>query len=259
MTEALKGIGVLVTRPQHQAQRLCKLIEQHGGEAICAPAVEIRALRDTATLGRLATRLSEFEIAIFISTNAVSHGLDWLNNVEQAPQTLRLAAIGKGTAAELTRHGHVPTLVPKKGFNSEALLALDAMRDVANRKILIVRGEGGREHLAETLRQRGAIVEYAEVYTRVKPSQTLDQLLTPAQLNAVDVIVATSNEILNNLMAMARGEWKTKLLAAQLVVFSKRARQLARQLGFRRDAIVTAEATDEAIVTSITEWTEQQT
>lgn len=246
----LAGLGVLVTRPAHQAEGLCQLIEQAGGRALRFPVIEILPPRATAALHALIDDLDDFDIAVFISANAVQHGLAQVNERRSLPPDLRLAAIGKSTATALREAlGREPDICPSERFDSEALLALEAMQAVRGRRIVIFRGAGGREKLAETLRTRGATVVYADVYRRARPAADTG-ILRP---EAIDLVTATSGEGLANLLAMAgeAGEW---LRERPLVVVNARLAQVAQKLGFVRPAVVAAEASDTALLAAMAHW-----
>src|SRR3989344_4207532 len=91
----LQGVRVLVTRPAAQAQSLAQRIEQAGGEAIRFPTLEIAATRDVATLERVLVGIAYFDLAVFISPNAVAHGLAHLKMHGGLPARLTIAAIGR--------------------------------------------------------------------------------------------------------------------------------------------------------------------
>jgi uroporphyrinogen-III synthase len=154
----LEGVGVLVTRPQHQADELVAAIEAAGGIAYRFPVFDVvpREVRDVA---REIERLGPSDIVIFVSANAVRYGLSIVGD----PQP-RVAAIGPATAAALERAGVAVDIRPSAGFTSEHLLAEPSFNEISGQAITIVRGERGRELLAETLRCRGADVRYLSVY-----------------------------------------------------------------------------------------------
>jgi uroporphyrinogen-III synthase len=141
-------------------------------------------------------------------------------------------------------------LVPENGYDSEALLAMPQLQQTENKNILIVRGEGGREHLATTLRNRGADVNYLEVYKRIIPcvdNSSVIKLLTQQRL---DIITVTSAEALQNLIIML-GEKNKKLLSSiPLVVVSDRIRRIAADLSFNR-VTVTDSPIDTAILKTV--------
>lgn len=248
----LAGIGVLVTRPAAQAQGLCNLIEQQGGLAIRVPTIEILPPHDIAPALVSIARLAEFDIAIFISVNAVTRGLALTTQYGPLPQQLEIAAVGKRTAQELVQKGYPPTIVPSHLFNSEGLLAAEPMQAVAGKNILIFRGEGGRELLADVLRQRGAHVQYAEVYRRIKPAQGLREAMHPWTVQHINAVVVTSNEGLQNFYDLALDEaLLPSLLDIPLIVVSERASALAGELGFKNEPIIADDASDAAIVSAL--------
>jgi uroporphyrinogen-III synthase len=205
---------------------------------------------DPALRQRLA-HLSDYQIAIFVSPNAVTFGLDAIRRSGGLLGSLLLATVGKGSADALSQQsGRRPDLVPRASYDSEALLQLEPLQHVNGKRILIIRGSGGRELLAETLRQRGARVDYAEVYRRAPPAPPADT----GWLQRADIITLTSSEALTNLVAMTPETARDTLYNKPLVVVSERGAQLARQLGFRREVLVTPLAGDEALIATLIEW-----
>lgn len=243
----------MVTRPAHQAAHLCDLIRTAGGIPIALPVLAIEEPEDLAPARALAARLNEFDIAIFVSANAVEKGMKLIFAHGGLPAHVKLAAVGKRTADALLRHGGRIDVQAPSPYNSEALLATAELQSVEGQHILIFRGGGGRELLAETLRQRGAVVVYAEVYRRMKPEDKLADRLP--QAGEIDIVIVTSQDGLRNLVEMAaveeRREW---LLNKQLVVISGRVAQLAGELGFKQPALVAEQATDEGLLAAITTW-----
>lgn len=252
----LARTGVVVTRPEHQADGLVRLLEGEGARVIRFPVLAIASPRDEGPARALARRLAEFDIAVFISANAVERGMALIRSVGGLPPALRLAAVGAASARALDRLGLSVDLVPPERFDSEALLALDALQPevIGGRRILIVRGEGGREQLAETLRARGASVEYAEVYRRVRPVTAAEHLLVPLSRGQVDVIIVTSGEGLCNLLEMVGEAARPWLYHTPLLVVSKRVAELARTLGWRTAPVVASRADDTALVEALVRW-----
>ena len=164
----LHGVGVLVTRPRAQATDLVQAIEAKGGEVIYFPAIEI-VPRDQIEIAKDAAALAAPDIAIFVSRNAVDHGL--LHAADAAK-----AAIGPATAAAIRSAGQTVEINPDSGYDSESLLAEPALREVTGKQVRIIRGSKGRELLADTLRERGAGVEYLSVYERQLPTVSSDLL-----------------------------------------------------------------------------------
>jgi uroporphyrinogen-III synthase len=214
-SRALRGRAVLVTRPREQAAGLARLIEQAGGRAILFPAIEIEELPPPAIL----SQLQAVDLAIFISPTAAAKVMA---HVGSWPGGLRAAVVGAGTRRELERHGLKSVISPRAGADSEALL--EELHDVAGKRIVIFRGEGGRELLGDTLRERGAQVEYAACYRRKRP----DRALESAPLDAVTV---SSAEGLANLFDLADA---ALLRSTPLFVSHPRVAQDARMRGVQK-------------------------
>ncbi len=219
----LAGLGVLVTRPAHQAEPLCRLIEAAGGRAIRLPLLAIEPLR-AAPLN-----WGDYDLAIFVSRNAVERAAE---AYPPPPAGLDLAAVGKGSAATLEQCWGRTPLRPEAGFDSEALLAHPVLRQVAGRRILILRGEGGRELLAEALRGRGAEVEYLELYRRVMPPLDGRIALDAAEAGELHLLIITSGQALEHLAALYGGKVPPALTALPLLVVSERLASQARAAGF---------------------------
>jgi len=163
MTDSpLHGVGVLVTRPRAQARELVDLIQNKGGNAICFPVINI-VPRDESAIAADAAHLPRPDIALFVSRNAVAHGLSYAAGAIKG-------AIGPATAAAIQAGGQTVDIQPDRGFDSESLLEVPALQEVAGRNNLIIRGEDGRELLANALRERGATVDYLSVYERALPT-----------------------------------------------------------------------------------------
>lgn len=250
----LDGVGVLVTRPRHQADGLCALIEQKGGRAIRFPTLEIKEPRDIKKTQTLLRSLSRYDLAIFISPNAVLHAQRMLKKEAiPFPDRLMIAVVGRSTAQAVSRALHrEPDICPESRFDSEGLLATDALAHVRDRRIIIFKGEGGRDLLAEGLRERGAHVDYAEVYRRSRPGTAPDGVLQALDQGLIQVVTATSNEALRNLCDMLGG--CEDLLQTPVAVVSQRGATLARQLGFRHAPIIADGAADQALVDVLVDW-----
>jgi uroporphyrinogen-III synthase len=249
----LRGLRILVTRPAHQAAHLCELIRAAGGEPVPLPMLVIEPPRDLAAARALIMRLDEFDLAVFVSANAVERGLALIREHGPLPPHIKVATVGERTAAALVQAGVPVHITAPPPFNSEALLTCPELDAVAGRRILIFRGEGGRERLAETLRQRGADVRYAEVYRRAAPQADLAGVVDHA--GEIAVVVVTSRDGLLNLMGLAeaagRRDW---LLSRRLAVISERVAQQAAALGFSKPVLVAPQASDPGLVAAIAAW-----
>jgi uroporphyrinogen-III synthase len=247
----LHGLRVLVTRPEHQAEPLCKLIEGEGGKAIRLPLLIIAPPQDPASANAVLAQAGKYDWAIFTSINAVQQGLAL--RAANKPWPPQRACVGAGTARALGEAGLDRGLVPDSGASSEDLLALPAMHDMRGKRVLIVKGEGGRDLVSRTLASRGAQVDLAEVYRRV-PAE-----IAPAKLEKlvvdVDVIVITSGEALEHLASLAGN--RSHLFTVQLVVPSRRVVQLAQELGFICTPLVPEHISDGDIVNTLHDFHRQ--
>jgi uroporphyrinogen-III synthase len=256
LSKVLSGVRVLVTRPKHQAENLSRLIEEQGGIAVRFPTLDIVPRDDDAIKSDLAN-LGRFQWVVFISVNAVNFALKANSGKIGYTESVRFAAVGKSTAQVMKMAGLPVDLMPENGYNSEALLAMPQLQQVEGQNFLIVRGEGGREQLATTLRSRGAAVNYLEVYKRIIPRIDSSPVMELLAQHRLDVITVTSAEALQNLSLML-GEKNNnnKLLSLiPLVVVSDRIRCIAADMGFNRITVTDSPidtAILETVITSVT-------
>jgi uroporphyrinogen-III synthase len=194
---ALEGVRVLVTRPKVQRQGLIDAIEAAGGSAVLFPVIEVLG-RVPADIANDAGQLFEPDIIIFVSVNAVRFG-------KSVTGSAQIAGIGPTTISAIESCGLTVAIRSEDGFTSEHLLQTPELQDVSGKVIRIVRGNGGREVLADTLRQRGATVEYLEVYSRQVPEYTAAEIgEVERQLvgREIDVITVMSVESFANLVTL---------------------------------------------------------
>jgi uroporphyrinogen-III synthase len=250
----LSGIGVLVTRPAHQGEALCRLIRSYGGRPIHFPALEIHGPEDPAALRTLLAGIEHYDIAFFVSANAVHYGLELLGGT--LPASLQVAAVGTGTARALAAYAIAVALLPEERFDSAALLALPALQQVAGKRILIFRGNGGHPLLGDTLRERGAEVVYAEVYRRERPAADAAPLRArwPQEIR---IVTATSLELLHNLVVLLGEAGRSLLQETPLVVVSEAMRRRAEELGCRH-VLMAPRAEDAALVATICDWAQSR-
>lgn len=244
---------VLVTRPVGQAETLCQLIESAGGRAIHFPVIDIQPLVDTGQAESLRVRLPDIDMLIFISTNAVRCIIVLLPDIFSLYAKKAILAVGSATHQALLYNGVVDILSDEAGSSSEALLALAALQSerVSGKKIIIIRGVGGRELLAETLRQRGAEVEYLEVYQRLKPNADPSVLKNIWRVERPNAVVVTSAEGLQNLIDMTGSADRNTLFNTPLIVISSRLQTYALTLGFAITAEVATVASDEGLMQAL--------
>ena len=234
------GFGVLVTRPVEQAEVLCGLIEEAGGKAFRLPLLEIQAVGDHEPGPSRLRSLEDADWLVFVSANAVRCAIALLGPKWLPSQALKIAAIGWATAKELLANGVAADLMPEPPFNSESLLAQPEWRDVNGLRFVIVRGVGGRELLADTLRERGGLVSYAEVYRRCSPAIDMNALLESWRRGDIGVSTFTSSEALVKLFNQIPVDQRGLLLETPMIVIGERMASQAHELGVLHVAAVEA-------------------
>lgn len=250
----LAGIGVVVTRPAHQADKLCSRIEDAGGRAIRFPVLEILDPIDSGPLIRLIDQLDTFDLAIFISPNAVHKVMNLTKARREWPARARIAAIGAKSGRALEQFGLTVDIRPGRRFDSEALLEAAELQVMNGRRVIIFRGDGGREMLGDTLRARGADVVYANAYRREKPSTDNGALLYHWSRGEVNAVLVTSAEGLHNLFDMVGKLGQMWLRKTPLILGSTRIAETAQELGHQLPPVVAEDPSDEAMFDALTDW-----
>ena len=214
----LEGLGVVLTRPRAAAERQAELLARAGARAFVFPSLAIEPEADSPELEAALATLSAADLAIFVSANAVEHGLAAARRHGAWPAATRTAAIGEATAAALRNSGFSAVISPRERHDSESLLALEELKAVEGRNIVIFRGRGGRGLLKETLESRGAHVTYAECYRRTRPAGDPAALLRAWDRGEIHAVNALSAETLENFVAMIGPEGEAHLPSTALVV-----------------------------------------
>jgi len=248
----LAGRGIVITRPAGEAGRLAQLVREAGGVPLLHPAIELFDAPDPAKLDALIDRLDQFDLAIFISPSAVTKAMARITARRALPPGLRLATIGPGGVRAFARYGVSDVIHPECRADSEALLDTGALQHVHGQQVVIFRGEDGRELLGDTLRARGAVVEYAVCYRRGKPHLDAAALEREAHAGRIGAVVFTSSEGVRNFCeALSKsGEsgiaW---LRETPVVVPHPRIADAASQQGLCH--VVVSAAGDEALLLSL--------
>jgi uroporphyrinogen-III synthase len=244
----LAGVGVIVTRPQRQAAVFASRIAALGGAPLIWSAIVIEPPKDAAQLDDVHARLEQYDIAIFVSANAVEFGA---RPARTWPAQLRVFAPGPGTAEALAAAGIADARIPAKSWDSEGLLELPDLTDVAGKRIVIFRGEGGREFLGNALRMRGASVDHVPCYRRVAPQAGAEGLIEAVRDARANALTLTSSEGVDNLMAAL--DVQGRALIAKLPTFAAHARiaDRAREHGL---SVVETAGGDGGLLAGLLEW-----
>ena len=247
----LAGRRVVVTRPQDQAEPLCAALGARGAIPVVFPVLEITPVDDRRALDEACRGLDRFDLAFFVSPNAVRHALRAILSQREWPPHVAVATVGGGSARALAEYGFEEVIAPRTGFDTEAVLALPqfAPAAVRGRKVIIFRGEGGgREVLSDYLRSHGAEVCHVATYRRACPGQSPQPLVDLARAGVLDALTITSSEGVRNLVTMLGEE-----LAAlkPVAVFAPHARivAVAREVGFEH--VYQTEAGDTGVLAAL--------
>jgi len=243
----LQDVGVLVTRPARQAAGLAAQLAALGATPIVFPATVILPPPDRTRLDHVHASLDRFDIAVFVSANAVEFGVP---APQSWPAQLRTFAPGPGTAAALAAAGIHNVTMPADSFDSEGLLALPELGQVQGRHVAIFRGEGGRDLLGDTLSARGATVEYIDCYRRAAP-RSGEGLVEALRTGRVHAVTLTGSEGLDNLWGLLDADTRRVLQRLPTFVPHPRIAEHTRRLGLQ--AVVT-DGADAGLIAGLLEW-----
>jgi uroporphyrinogen-III synthase len=252
------GLRVLVTRPVPQADNLCQQLRLLGAEPVRFPTLKITPISESESgyqnLKNAFLNLDQYHAVIFVSGNAARMAHQWIDQYwPQLPVDIDWLAVGSATTQAL-QQCHIPVFCQHPTgslMDSETLLQLPRLQQLTDQKILICRGQGGRELLAETLHQRGAIVDYAELYRREIPVYSQAEIESIIYKPAASAMLVSSAEALTNLVTLTRTETTGNVLTKiKLIVPSQRVAELAIKYQFKQIKIA-ANATDDAMLTAL--------
>jgi uroporphyrinogen-III synthase len=245
----LRGARVVITRPARQAAGLAQQIAALGGKPVMFPAIIILPPADRSALERAQRDLAQYDYAVFVSANAVEYGV---GDPASWPAHLVALAPGPGTATALAAVGIGQVRIPATTMDSEGLLALPELTDVAGKRIVIYRGSGGRELLGKTLSTRGARIDYVECYRRAKPHGDFATMAAAWRAGEIDALTLTNSEGLDNLWQLFDDASRSSMAATPTFVPHPRIAERARSFGFGR-VTVTA-PTDAGLLASLLEY-----
>ena len=255
MSASLAGRCVVITRPAGESQRLAALVREAGGEPLLFPVIAICDALDPQPLDAAIARLDEFDVAIFISPSAVEKALTRIAAQRSLPPNVRCAAIGPGGARALERWGVKGILAPQRSsardgrYDSESLLCLNFMQAVRGKRVVIFRGDGGRELLRDTLLARGASVETITCYRRALPAIDPAPLMQAWARGTVAAVIVTSSEGLRNLCVMTGTAGVNYLRDTLIAVPHPRIAAAARDMGMQH--VAESASGDEALLQTV--------
>jgi len=244
----LADLGILVTRPARQAGGFAQKLAALGAAPVIFPAIAILPPEDPVPLARAHAALGTYDFAVFVSANAVEFGAP---DPRRWPASLVAFAPGPGTAEALAAIGIAGARIPATTFDSDGLLALPELAAPRDKRVVIFRGDGGRDQLGDTLRARGATVEYVACYRRAAPAGGAAGLVEAFREGRIDAVTITSSEGLDNLWALSDAWTRERWRARPTFVPHPRIAAHARELGLQ---VVETAGGDAGLVTGLLEW-----
>ncbi|WP_042013076.1 uroporphyrinogen-III synthase [Aeromonas fluvialis] len=217
----------LVVRPAAQAAELVQLLRQHGHAPLCCPLLETVAGSELPLLPDL---LRSADMVIAVSIHAVHFANDFLLQTGQTWPHIEYFTVGQASADAFAAIG-IAAICPDDP-RSEGLLAQPELQQVSGKRVLILRGNGGRDLIASTLASRGALVHYCATYERHYPDLDGDALTRRWQAAGLDSLLMTSGELLQRLLELVPAHQRTWLFDRLLVVPSPRVAEMASAAGF---------------------------
>jgi len=240
--DTLAGVRVMVSRPEGQNAGLVGALTRAGAEPVAVPTLAIEAVTPSAD-----PLSGPPDWLMFVSRNAVTHGLD---AISEAP-TARVATAGSGTASALRMAGASVAAVAVGGQGAMGLFDDPAFAPLAGARVEIVRGVSGREAFADALRERGTEVAYREVYRRCPLIVDTASWRSGWQSARTTVPIGSSEAGLEALLASFDTDGRARLYREPLVVVSERLADVAEARGFSRRPTVAAGAGDEDLVEAV--------
>ncbi|MDG2460477.1 MAG: uroporphyrinogen-III synthase [Luminiphilus sp.] len=220
-------ITAVLTRPQDDSERLARILQ---GKKVHTLILPLMTIVGSLSSGKADPPcLTSGTVVVFVSANAVRFGLPLLKPELDRQENLTFIAIGRKTHDTLLAAG-IEALMPTQA-DSEGLLAMAELSAREKPDVVIVKGEGGRELLADELTRRGAQVTDWVCYRRCWPEVDVSPLL---KLSLPIVFQASSGEMLSRLSELLAGEQRMDLFQSPVIVPSERVASLAAGLGWGR-------------------------
>lgn len=225
---------LLLTRPAEESQALAATLAERGIYSASMPLLAIEPLAETPEQRATFLELERYCAVIAVSKPAARLGLELLDRYRPQPQLGQpWFSVGAATAEILSAYG-LTVHYPSVADDSEALLRLPALQQTlvaaATPRVLILRGEEGREWLAERLRAQGVQVDYLALYRRRLPTYPGGALPARIQAERLNGLTVSSGQGLTHLLQLMGSEWPT-LTRLPLFVPSPRVAELAREAG----------------------------
>jgi uroporphyrinogen-III synthase len=248
MVEELKDIGVLVTRPGDRGESLSQLIEKSGGRAIRFPVIDIVELDDFTLLDEVLGKIESYRLIVFVSVSSARAVVSRLKSLGGViPNTTKIAAVGEQTAKICEQFGMEVGFYPRNQVNSEGLIEELSHFDFKDQRVVIFRGQDGREWLGSEMIARGARVEYVQSYERKLTSSSIEKVLHSWRRGKLNHVIVTSASILEGLCTLLGEENRYLLKQSWVITISARLQVLCEAKGLVK-VVVAKNPSDGAVM-----------
>lgn len=243
---SLAGKRIWVTRPATQALALIALLETQEAHAVSLPLLEIAPPLDLVTLDDALMRLAQLDLAVFVSPSALDAVFARLQGAW--PSHVPVAVVGPGSVQRAREYGIADVIAPAEKFDSEGLLAEPRLAQLSGQRVMLFRGDGGRDILPQGLQDRGAQLEKIAAYRRLPPA--FDAVQLGQQLAAgCDGVIVSSSEAAHYLFTRFGADHIQRLQS--LLYFTPHPRIAAALAEHGATQLVATDAGDAGIVTSL--------
>lgn len=247
--------SVIITRPNGQEDYLLSALERQGYSTTHLPLMDIVPVEDdarSATLRNIVLNTDQYAVIVVVSINAAQHGLRWLDTYwPQYPIGIDWIAVGPSTAEVLENAGF-QVHCPENSFDTEGMLTLECLQadKITGKKVLLWRGVGGRETLANSLRAQGASVDYAELYERQDIVHSPDKWQQALAKQPV-LMLSSTQQVEIACQQVADLAQRIRLL----IVPTERSARIAKEKGFTQ-VVAAASARDDDMLDALIAHTE---
>jgi uroporphyrinogen III methyltransferase/synthase len=232
----LFGKGIVITRPEKQADDLAQALSAQGAYPISFPTIKIVPPPDWIELDAALEKVASYDWLIFTSANGVSFFFERLREKNKDVRDLigiKICCIGPATAKQIEDRGIIVDLVPEK-FIAEGILESMARLDLQGKKILIPRAAKARDILPEGLKKLGAAVDVATTYRTINSGRKKEELMELLEKGKVDIITFTSSSTVTNFVDIM-GKGFEMPLNIEVACIGPVAAATAQKAGFRVD------------------------
>ncbi len=250
----LFGKRILVTRAQHQASMLSRLLSERGAQPVELPAIDIQHVPNTGELDYAISNLKQYQWIVFTSVNGVEAFFERLHSLKldsRAFSGLKIGAIGPATAKTLEKRGITPDYCPTV-YTSEGLIAGLSSWNIAGQRFLLPRSDIADKELTKGIAQLGAEVHEVTVYKTAPAADAISRFKNILSSGKIDVVVFTSSSTVSNLVAAFRNE-EVAINSTKVACIGPKTADAAIKAGLRVD-IVASEHTIPGLVAAIEEY-----